>query len=252
MPLRLCGMFMAALLLMCSPSQLEARQTVSLSYELPEQVSLREPILAELLVRNTSAEPVEVDFGWGGVGNFECEVTRSGTTGLFRPERPPGLTMLGHVTVSPSATRPSMILLSSWCDFASEGAYQVLLRFRGTVRAATGSAVEVIRESRHALLVGPRNTSRLRARLQDLLATATSPIGGNWAVAGAAIASTRDPEAVPFLVRLAAEPRLAITAVYGLASVEGPQARNALENLSRTGTPEVANLARAALARRAR
>ena len=241
------------LVLASSAALLHAQDSIRFSYELPAETSLHEPIVAELAVLNGLSEKIEIDLGWGGVGNFECRVTRAdGSATTFRPQRPPGLVMLGQETLQPMQRLRHAILLSQWCEMPGEGAYDVSIRFVGRIRTASGRSVTVDQEAPYAIKVTPRDASRLRATLESLLHTALSPTSADWAVAGAAIAATNDPIVVPYLVRLGSDPRLGATAVRGLARIDSVDARSALQDLSRNSNEETAALAKAVLAGKVR
>jgi hypothetical protein len=233
---------------------LEAAQgSVMLSYVVPTEISLGEPVLIQATFANSSNRRVEADLGWNGVGNFRFVVSQPGAApASVTPTRPGGLVAGGRYTVAAGDVRRQTIVLSRWFDFPTEGLYDVAIRFEGTIRTLDGQSIEVNREHRYPIRVLPRDERRLRNTLELLLQAAVQPSSSDWPAAGVALASTKDPVVVPFLLSLANDPRLATTAVYGLAHVDGAEARAALEELSRSATPEIASLSKAALAGRLR
>lgn len=224
------------------------QEAVAMTYEPPEAVSLGEPVIIRVTATNLTHSAVEVDFGWGAVGNFQFAVRLNGrSVAVVTPPRPRGLVALGAYELRAGQSRAQAIVLTSWFTFPSEGVYDITVQFGGPVRAARGTIAAIPRDGPVVIQVLPRDARRLQGRLAALVQSAQSRTG-DWSVAADALFSIRDSLAVPYFMQLAADTAFGVSAVRGLSKIEGPEARNAIEELARNGAPEVASAARSALA----
>jgi hypothetical protein len=150
--------------------------------------------------------------------------------------------------IDPHTTGSRTVVLNQWIDFSKTGTYEVTTTFSGPVRTSAGTALAVDRVFRQRITILPRDQVSLRDTCDRLLKVYESQSEGFASYdALQGLTHTIDPVAVPYLLRAAEGRRFADQSISALAKIGGPEARSALETLSRHSDGMVALLARQAL-----
>ena len=124
----------------------QPQRGIEISYELPAQTTLHEPIIISATAVNRSDRQIEIDFGWDHVGQLEFGIVKpDGSNVLVRPQRPDGALPGGIAVLKAGGRDTHHIPLNHWYDFDSAGDYRLTIKFLGVVRATTGAAVPINR-----------------------------------------------------------------------------------------------------------
>jgi hypothetical protein len=238
----------------CCASAVQVRETMS--YLLPAQLTVREPVILDVTVRNDLTETIAVDFGTGGVSEFNFGIQKpdgSRTPIHLTTTRPPGelswFEPVGPISIQSGTSVSRSIVLSEVADFSQIGSYEVTIRFGGSVRTLSNGSVNVLREVRHTLHVLPRNEDALRHACDELAREAKDPDAVHRGRAVAALASIGDAIVIPYLLEVARSDPFASREVDALVRLGGPDARRALEELSKSSNGWTASAAQSGLKR---
>jgi hypothetical protein len=220
-----------------------------LEFTLPSSITQGEPVMLDVLVKNETAVPWIVDFGFSYVENFRFSVTSAGAPAReVRPLGRDGFQPTGRVEIPAHQSGSAFIAMNEWIDLRRPGNYTVAIRFLGSItvngRALVLDRTPVVRE----LKILPRDEAVLRRRCEEFLAVIKS--GSDRERVVLALSFTTDPIAVPFLLESAEHRGLAIEEVAGLERIGGDAARSALEKLAKGPNSWTAAAAAAALRRR--
>ena len=224
---------------------------VTLAYELPDRVTLHEPIVLDIVIDNASGHPVGVHLGWHRVGNFHLTLVKpNGDVVSPRSQDPEGVAPLDTFSIEPSTRHTQWMVLNAFFDFDTAGQYELGVQFSGTIRAATDAMVRADRSRTLSITILPRDEATLRTTCNRLAAIATQSMNAERSMrAATALAWTVDPVAVPWLRDVAQSSRAQYEAIVGLGRIGNPQAREVLESLTFSHLPDVAAAARAQLRR---
>jgi hypothetical protein len=237
-------------------ASLQAQAAVHFVVRVTPEVTLHEPVVLEYEVDNQSDTAVRMDAGWDRVGAFEIDVLRpDGTHQVAHPHSPPVVTD-GPASRGPAFQVPphgrymQRAVLDEWVDFSEEGRYTLVIRYTGVMLPvpdpSEGQRLQEIR-----VVVRPRDASRLREKCEEWLPMVMG-VGGASFDASNLLVNVHDPVAVPYIERALAGgwgcwPRFDMFDT--LVRIGGPEARQALETLAKSPTPQTAWLAQHALAR---
>lgn len=208
------------------------------TWKLEPQLTLGEPVVAELNVLNLDRSPIYWNFG--AFGTEVLQVT------IVTPEgqvdrRPPTLpfenqaTLLEHVEIQPGETFTRKFLLDTWYDFHLPGEYGVQLGLRFPLNHG-GVATTPPDSSFFRITIRERDPAAVHARCARLLEEAQD-IYGKGLFAVQELAAINDPIAIPYLVA-ATEIRNSAAWSIGprrLAEMGTPEAIHALIQLAETG-----------------
>lgn len=240
-----------ALTLQVRPVGAVVGQRASLELDVPGTVTLREPVVMTLRLLNESDRPIRVNLGWDRVGVLLFEATGpSGRRQTGRPQLREGGSRSDHVDVAPHSQYSQRVVLDEWIEFDVVGAYVLLVRFSGSVDTDGSVQTDVRRDYVFSVVVLPRDPGRLEELCRSLESRLAQPQGlPDHRQAAQELAAVRDPVAIPYLERAAAR-EVSLPKIYEtLAAIGTPEARQALERLSRHPTAWVAANAKAALGR---
>lgn len=224
-----CSLVVAAL---CGPlrpgvgaPQLLGDVTVSFRSQ-QETVSLHEPVIVELAVRNGLEEDVKLDLGLNREGNLRFRVI--GPQGNPVEVSPPpleGLNRTGKILIEPRQTYVGHILINRFYTFRTPGTYKLKANLATQVRTQSGTVVPLnnLSQGEMTLDIEPLDAHRLNEVCQRLAKQALSP-DAEVALEGAlALSYVTDPTAVPYLEELTRRgpfaPVLKSTAMEGLARI---------------------------------
>ncbi len=228
-----------------------------MTYGLRQEITLHQPVVLDVTVRNVFDEPLIVELGIGDVANFDFEllppggrpVVRRPTTTAPAGERS-SFESTGHVEIAPRGSVTRWILLSQFFDFDAVGNYSLAIRFVGSITSSGASQKNrPARTATLAVQVLPRNQVALERSCAVLLAASQDGDISTRLRAVSALAHTNDPVAVPYLMRAAESDVAPSVEIDGLVRIGGAEARSALETLARSTNAWTASYARAALAR---
>jgi hypothetical protein len=228
---------------------------VSLSFSAPLEVTLNTPVVLELLVTNTSREVFTVDLGpryvfhllFDSTGPGGIRQTVNGARNLN------GEYVWHSIAVAPNQPPVSrIIVLDAFLDFPTPGAYEVTVKFTGSVQHGPNVELDLLRETTFHLTLLPRDEGVLRRLCEDLmpLVLRQKGVSQDQKEAAERLAFIRDPVAVPYLRRgVDAESSAYDLMLEALVRIGTPAAREALVELTGHGADWIAAAARRALAR---
>lgn len=199
----LCGL--ASLQGLASQTASAQSEGVTVSYELPERVTLHEPVSLAVVVDNQSTEDATIDLGASKVGNTQITLTApDGSQVTIDPRRPSEMFRTkgpGLVRLQPRDRVRTELVLNEWASLDFIGKYRLVVRFIGTISppSAAGGNQQPVDLTLEVL---PRNVRRLR-EVADLLVRQTQTIYAERAdLAAKKLLFLNDPVVVPFLLRV--------------------------------------------------
>jgi hypothetical protein len=181
----------------------------------PLSVVLHQPVVFHVNLTNSSGNPLSIDLGQQYDKAFNVHLTLP--TGeeveplpqLNTPLDGPG----GIVEIRSGQTRSVRLFLNEWYPFDTVGTYRVQLSLPGANNRVYSEVV-----------VGPRDTARLRRALSLLLEQAQAGNLEESTSAARSLALCRDEESSPFFLGLARSPgfrtEFMIEAIEGLTRIE--------------------------------
>jgi hypothetical protein len=237
---------------MSSASHAREPQQVTLAYDIPvTAVSLGEPVVMTVLLRNESDAPVDIDLGQSPEDRFRYELRApDGTTRMIQPTERLRLAPSGRGAVPPSLWVKHEVILDEHLDFGREGRYTLVVRFDGKVAPrSTAVVASVPRERTFNITVLPRDPERLRQFCAlNLAETLAGP--PRTTEAARRLIYVRDPVAIPFIRDM-----ITTGGAYhaeevweAFLRIGSPEARQALEDIAGSSSP-YASLAKRYLAR---
>jgi hypothetical protein len=222
-----------------------------LSFKLPKNTTLGEPVLFTANLHNTSGGRIVADFGAEDESWF-----------VFLHTKPDG----SSVRAQPSTTAPrgqrtrhlilrgntytAVIVLDRFLDFSAVGRHRLDVEFRGPVTLENATDLALGRTATLRIEVKPRDAKRLGKRSAEWLKqVSTLSTGQQTRAAAKALVVMTDPVAIPYL-ELAVQRTRDATFATALAAHADPQARAALARLAQSPDPDVRALAERAIASR--
>ncbi len=179
----------------------EPPDDVTISYTLPEQITLLEPVSLLITIVSVKADPVRMDLGVNDAGSFQLTVTKpDGTTTRIDP-----MVLLFHVsyhrdlrlTAGESAERE--LVLNDWVDFSTVGTYRLDAEFIGAVTSSGRKPVTLRRSSPTlSVRVLPRDERMLHQVAERLLDQMFTPIVEPAWLAAVKLAHLDDPLVVRY------------------------------------------------------
>ncbi len=231
-------------------------QDVNVSFTLDsQQLSISEPVVGNLTIRNNSNRSFKIDLGKDREESFHFTVTRpDGMKMSVPPRRRGGLGRIGMVSVGPGQEYQQKLLLNEWVSFDMMGSYEIKIALAAPslIEAGSRSGDDVPAEfSFQAILyVSSRNPERLRETCELLTKQAESASSYEEASQAALTLSyVRDPIAVPYLDRvLHANPLVDVLAINGLEAIANKEAIEVIISaLSIHDPPQTSKIASARL-----
>ena len=232
-----------------------AQSTVVISYALPEQLTLREPVSLQIAALNGAGEDATVDFGKNRAGNTQVLLTKpDGSRVSIDPRiplQPDEAWVRGVVVLRSQQGYQTELLLSEWAQFDQVGAYWLDIEFIGDVTLGS-DPVQVERRSRLGFEMMPRNQRVLRDVAERLVQQAQSPDASTAFRAAKKLMHLNDPVVVPYLSRVISERKgtwVDPTIIRALERIGNADARAALLRASESSDPITSEAAGAALTR---
>ena len=213
-----------------------AQESVELSVDLTQQVTLHEPIVFSYTLTNVSNSDKRVTAGRDRIGAFEFAVDGPDRRRqVFRYDGAEGGSRTDPFVVRQGRGYSQVVALGSWIDFSRVGTYSVAVRFLGGVVAGEESArmgILLINEAtlRFNVQVLPRDAARLRATCERLYADSWKLNVQDALDAKQQLGTSKDVIAIPYLESLLEAKRAEVFLV--MAEIGGPEARAALERLA--------------------
>src|SRR5208337_1877153 len=193
--------------LVASAAQLH-RQTEALAHDRvlvkiflqTPRVSLHEPVLVTLQIRNNGQSPAEVDLGRDRKENFLVAITLPTGEKIQPPQlRRSGFTRIGEVEVGVGDEYSQSIVLNEWYDFRDTGLYEIEVKLAKPAMV-NGEVAGGERSLHQQLEIEPRNPQRLTMTCKDLVAGIEGSTSYESMVVDAvALSYVNDPVAVPYL-----------------------------------------------------
>jgi hypothetical protein len=263
-------LMLAATLLSAIPVwPVEAQEGVPLSFEMTRQVTLGEPVVFTYTVANETNQEVWVSAGADRIRAFLFEsVAPSGLRQVGRYRHHSGGLRIDPFAIQTGSSYSQNAAIGEWLQFNEVGRYTVTVTFEGSLirgtqamqarmtaatKQARGAEVSIIPDflpselpaaRRHSRIltvdVLPRDEARLQALSMELFARAGRTGSADAREAIDQLGTIRDPIVIPYLEALLASER---TSKYFrvLAEMGQPEARAALDRLSKSGKAAVAN-----------
>lgn len=246
-------MFLTFLTILVSASSVAHGQPrgVTLSFDVPQTISLHEPVVFTYRLQNRAGAPVAVDMGWDRVGVFVFSVTNpAGEVREFRPVPVEGGSRTGLFELAPRETYSQQAVLNRWFDFDAPGTYQIRISVGPDMLSRMPPVTDFATEPHLELVVLPRDEARLTRTCQNLAEQATTQYGEQRREAGWALAYVRDSSCIPFLEVVIGSGNAAYGAMLNtLLKIGTPEARAAVERLVTHPTDWIARNAKLTLQR---
>lgn len=227
----------AILALFCSANEASAQVRRSVSAKItPEQinVSLHEPVVALLTVKNELAKPLLVDLGDDRISNIAVNaVFPDGSETHSRVPLHQGLAGLGRVTLPSEQSYSQVLVLDTWLAFHEIGLYKLRIEILSPAVVSDGNSTSIL-PLFATVKVGNRDEQRLTKLCTDLLQSLSNAKSYEDARRQAVLLSrVQDPIAVPFMQQAMNETSYPIQSIVvnGLESVGTPEAVRALVDL---------------------
>lgn len=213
-------------------------------------ISLHEPVIVDLFVRNGTSSVVEFNLGFNRKENLEFFLAPPGAARvkLLSPSRE-GLGRAGKVSLPSGDVYKQMIVLNERFPFSEVGQYDIVARVATMVTDSSGGQIAIPSAQALHLEIVARNPGRLRKICKELSYVATS--AQNFIDASDAAVALRyiqDPVAIPYLAKVLDQGRMTWRyAVEGLAAMETPDAVDVLITKLRNANGEVLDVVKGAL-----
>lgn len=211
------------------------------SYRLEKHaITQGEPVLVNVSLRNTSPQPLNVDFGGNGNENIRISIIKPDGQRVQRLPvgRREGITFSGQVHLEPKQSYAETLVLNEWFEFDKIGSYLIEMGLMSSRTPATTLRLDVQEGDRVKLAtVCTELLSRIQtnASAQDSLA------------ATQALSYIRDPVAVPSWKALLNRPDFNMTAISNLAAIGDATAADALLSKLNVGDQGTRSSIRSAL-----
>lgn len=200
-------LFLAAMTFAFAHQPAGTADVLSVSFKAPAQLTLHEPVLAELAIDNPAERPVVIDLGLGRTQFITVTVTLpDGSVVSPRLGLRDGLHRLGKTEIPAKSRYTQQLLLTEWLAFDTPGVYQIELGLALPKGVPVQSALAApLAATRFELTIGPRDANVLRARCGALASImAVSQNAEERINAGRALTSMIDEAVVPCLKRASA------------------------------------------------
>jgi hypothetical protein len=233
-----------------------AQPSEILSYSVPSVITLHEPVVLDIGLRNDLRDPVTADLGESCVSHLEFDLQKPDGShavahprGLSDPRQGSGLESVFHFDLEPGGTASCWVVLNQFLDFAVPGTYRLEIRFNGLVQTKGGSAVNLTRAITRDIRVLRRDEAALLRVCAALVRESRDALVDPRMRAVRALGYVDDPIAVPFLQEAAETDLVANVEIECLVRIGGPEARKALEALLLSSNSWTEAMARGALNR---
>lgn len=228
--------------------------SVTVSYALDTaQPTVNVPVFLKITIHNNLAEPIVVNMAVNdhGYGGFHAQITRPTGETAEAPQIMPDEVVSGTaVSVDPSETASTVVLVNKWFDFDLPGEYILEVEFARPIMTAGGTRISNPDAGRISIDVGPRDPvvlDQICANLEEQIASAS--VASSYELAEI-LAHVRDPAAVPFLARLLqANDKMAPVLAGGLERIADASAVDTLLRYVSDVSEDRRESARASLAR---
>jgi hypothetical protein len=211
--------------------------------------SRQEPILWQLVIRNSSDDPLPVSLGYDREGAFIFNLKRPDGSLVELPRKPirEGLSRIGTFTVKPHTSYTQQLILNQWYDFSDPGIYEISATLKEG-RQSKGVCLNAIFASE----ILPLDTAQLQKPCSELVEVVRSNSNDFEKASDAAKAMLviKHPVVVPCLEgALKANHAVSSFVIRGLEEIGNNQAVEVLIPLLRDPNPEDSDFiqARAAL-----
>lgn len=230
--LRHFGVPVVIALLCLTNSTAEKPKTVAVDFSLLfTTLSLHEPVVVRVRVRNSGMEPITLHLGRNRKTGYVVGLTTPGHTHvtLTNPE-PRGIYDVGDVVVPPGETFIQRLHMNQWYDFSSEGTYLIDIRMLQPPMTEKGyRTVENLTFS-GTFEIGPRDSTKIAAACDRLAAEIrNSESAEEWVEAATELSYIRDPVAVRYIQQaMDQQPAVAFILADGLGKIGNDAAAEAL------------------------
>lgn len=242
-------LFFPLILISAWNSEAQPNRPVSVALE-KQTVSLGEPVLIQIHVKNTSSVPLELDLGLNGKDNIFIVVTQPDGKRIEKPQPVPrnGVAFFGWQRLESGQEYSEALVLNEWFEFKQVGRYliQVQLREPATIGAEKIAAGLFVLN----LDVTPSNTEELLGTCKDLLARARHHQSAQDNIAAeSALRYIDDPAMLQFWMERSADksPTIREIAFSNMARIGSVDAVEALSRVMHSQDKDIRSLARSAL-----
>jgi hypothetical protein len=194
-----------AVLLIWAVAHLSTAQAAMKDYQLEfkpdaSTVSLGEPVLINLTVRNTGAVPLHLDFGLEGSSNVTFSVMRVGDIGFVEHTYPvrEGIQSIGKVALAMGQSYSSQLILDKWSVSLSPGNYIIRPQIKVMYEFQSSDLSEAVYDDIQ-LTVTPRSEDRLEKRITYFAQKTNSESYAEQEHAGQVLGHFRDKAAIDAL-----------------------------------------------------
>lgn len=156
---------------LASPSFADALNEKKLAIEFNmtyNKISLNEPILINLVIKNHHSEPVEFNLGSDGVGSFEFSIHKQGSPSAkhYKYPSPWGTSRTGLRQLAPGEIYTDTLIVNKWFSADTPGLYKITPQIVAPL-STTLSNKNQLTKATIQLQITPRNAERLKRRADE-------------------------------------------------------------------------------------
>ena len=195
---------------------------VAVSYDVSMPITLHEPVIAEMTVKNDLNEEIRFDLGRNERSKFLISVTQPDGKVIQGPRlSEEGLATSGKVSLKPGAIYSHRLILDEWHEFNRPGNYKIEISLVDPIETEQGIQLVASTKSILSLQIEPRNPGVLIQRCAELANKVEQASSYAEAIEPAlALSYVRDAVAVPYLARIIEANKLVdVIAIDGLGRI---------------------------------
>lgn len=227
----------------------QSNSPISVALE-KQNISYGEPVLMQILVKNTASVPLELDLGLNGKDNVSVVVTQPDGKKMEKPQPAPrnGVAFFGWHHLERNEDYSEVLVLNEWFKFRQIGRYQIQIQLREP--ATVGTEKVPLDPFSLTLDVSPANIEELREACKNLIARVKRHESGQENIAAeSALRYVDDPAMLPFWEERATDKSVAIReiAFSNLANIGNMDVVEILSRAIDSHDKDTKSLARSAL-----
>lgn len=202
--------FLLLIMLIALSDYAQSPNPVSIALE-KQIISSGEPVLIQVLVKNTASVPLELDLGLNGKDNISIVVTRPDGKRMEKPQPAPrnGVAFFGWQHLERGQDYSEALVLNEWFEFRQIGRYQIQIQLREP--ATVGTEKIPLGPFALTLDVTPANVEELLGACKNLIARVRRRESAQDNIAAeSALRYVDDPAMLPLWEERATDKSLAV------------------------------------------
>jgi hypothetical protein len=163
-----------------------------------EKISLNEPVLMNLVIKNNSQQPFQFILGTDGVEAIQLSIrqTHDEAFKAYQIFVPDGTSRISLPVIQPGGFYRDIIIANKWYSFDTAGHYQIKPQVIGISYYPAKQLQHVVNQVMN-LIITPRDPERLKQRANELLASELNNSLVTFTQAADMLSYFNDPVALP-------------------------------------------------------